>query len=364
MDCYVLDQNFNSIAYIDSFESLIWTDRYNSAGDFELYMAMEQRWLEYLKVDNYLWTAKSEHLMIIEQIYITSDSEDGNHLKVIGKSLESILDRRIVWTQTVYRGQFQDCIKKIIEDAIINPSIPERRIENFVFEESTDPRITKADFKMEAEYTGDNLYDIITTLCRDQHIGYKITLNDQNQFVFKLYVGENRTYEQTVYPYVIFSPGYENLINSSYLDSVEIYKTITLVAGEGEGTARKTTTVGDGNGLLRRELFTDARDISSDTDAGTLTNDQYMELLRQRGVENLDDYKHRIAFEGEAETTQMFVFGKDFFIGDVVQTEDEWGHTGESRIVEFIMSQDNNGLSMYPTFEIVNEGLINEGGNS
>lgn len=364
MDCYVLDQNFNSIAYIDSFESLIWTDRYNSYGDFELYMAMEQRWLDYLKVDNYLWTSQSEHIMIIEQIYITSDSEDGNHLKVIGKSLESILSRRIVWTQKVYSGQFQKCIKNILEDAIINPVIPERKIANFIFEESTDPRITKADFKMEAEYTGDNVYDIITTLCSDQYIGYKITLNESNQFVFKLYVGENRTYEQTDFPYVIFSPGYENLINSSYLDSTEIYKTITLVAGEGEGTARRTTIIGEGSGLSRRELFTDARDISSDTDSGTLSDAQYMELLKQRGIENLQDYKHRIAFEGEAETTQMFIFGKDFFIGDVVQTEDEWGHTGESRIVEFIMSQDSNGLSMYPTFEIVNDGIINEGGNS
>lgn len=364
MEVYVLDQNFNSIAYIDSFESLIWTDRYNSAGDFELYMAMEQRWLEFLIPDNYLYNPMSEHLMIIEQIYITSDTEQGNHLQVIGRSLESILSRRIVWNQTTYTGQFQACIKKILEDSIIKPAIAARTIENFIFEESTDPRITDEKFKMEAQYTGDNVYDIITTLCEDNYVGYKVTLNDKNQFVFKLYVGENRTYEQTEYPYVIFSPGYENLINSSYLDSTESYKTITLVAGEGEGAARKTITVGEGWGLLRRELFTDARDISSQTDAGTLTPAQYNDQLTQRGKENLEDYKHKIAFEGEAETTQMFIFGKDFFIGDIVQTEDEWGHTGESRIVEFIMSQDGGGLSMYPTFEIVNDGEINEGGTT
>lgn len=364
MDVYVLDTNFNSIAYIDSFESLIWTDRYNHYGDFELYMAMEQRWLEFLKVDNYLWTSDSEHLMIIEQIYITSDSEEGNHLQVIGKSLESILNRRIVWAQTTYTGQFQNCIKKIIEDAITNPAIPERKIDNFIFKESTDSRITDPNFKMEAQYTGDNVYDIISTVCEDNYIGFKITLNESNQFVFEMYVGEDRTYNQTVHPYVIFSPGYENLINSSYLDSTESFKNITLVAGEDEGAARKTVVVGEGNGLTRRELFTDARDISSNTDYGTLTPAQYNEQLKQRGTESLKDYKHKIAFEGEAETTQMFVFGRDFFIGDIVQTEDEWGHTGESRIIEFIMSQNNQGLSMYPTFEIVNEGELNQGGTT
>ena len=97
MEIYVLNTNFESVAVVDEFESLIWTDRYDEAGDFELYMSMDKRLLEYLRKDYYLWNADSEHMMIIEGINIVSDVEEGNKLIVSGRSLESILDRRIIW---------------------------------------------------------------------------------------------------------------------------------------------------------------------------------------------------------------------------------------------------------------------------
>ena len=68
MEIYVLNTNFESVAVVDEFESLIWTDRYDEAGDFELYMSMDKRLLEYLRKDYYLWNADSEHMMIIEGI--------------------------------------------------------------------------------------------------------------------------------------------------------------------------------------------------------------------------------------------------------------------------------------------------------
>lgn len=37
MDIYVLDTNFTVVKILDTFSSFIWTDRYNLAGDFEIY---------------------------------------------------------------------------------------------------------------------------------------------------------------------------------------------------------------------------------------------------------------------------------------------------------------------------------------
>ena len=39
MEVLVLNTEFESVAIIDTFESLIWTDRYYEAGDFEIYTA-------------------------------------------------------------------------------------------------------------------------------------------------------------------------------------------------------------------------------------------------------------------------------------------------------------------------------------
>lgn len=354
MEIYVLDTNFESVAVVDEFESLIWTDRYNSAGDFELFMSMDKRLLEYLKQDYYLWNADSEHMMIIEEINIVSDVEEGNKLIVTGRSLESILDRRIVWGQKVLKGLLQEAIHTLLNECIISPEISERTIDNFIFVESIDPNITG--LTIDTQYTGDNLYDVIQTLCEKNNIGFKIILNDSNQFEFSLYCGTDRSYEQADNPYVIFSPDFENIINSNYLESSKVMKNVTLVAGEGEGAARKTTTVGSSSGLTRRELFTDARDISSDIgNDETLTDAEYYEQLEQRGTDNLAEYQAVTSFEGEVEATRMFKYGEDFFIGDIVQIANEYGHEGRAYISEFVMSQSESGISMYPTFKTIQE---------
>lgn len=41
MDLLVLNTDFESISVIDTYESMIWTDRYNAYGDFELFFAMD-----------------------------------------------------------------------------------------------------------------------------------------------------------------------------------------------------------------------------------------------------------------------------------------------------------------------------------
>lgn len=355
MELYALNTNFESVSVIDQFESLIWTDRYDSEGDFELYTAMEIALLEFLRPDYYLWNAESEHVMIVENIRITSNVEVGNKLIVTGRSLESILDRRIIWGQRILSGNLQNVVESLLIESIINPSIADRMIPNFIFEPSIDPQITS--LKVDTQYTGDNLLDVIHKLCEKNSIGFKITLNSNNQFVFRLYAGTDRSYAQSSNPYVIFSPKFDNIINSNYLESKKNLKTVTLIAGEGEGASRKTTIVGTGSGLNRRELFTDARDISSDIGDGvTLTNAEYIAQLQQRGTDRLAENIATTSFEGEVEATQLFKYGEDFFIGDIVQVADEYEHEGRAYISEFVMSQSNEGISAYPTFKTIQEG--------
>jgi len=151
-------------------------------------------------------------------------------------------------------------------------------------------------------------------------------------------MGTDRSYDQTDVTYVVFSPKFENIINSSYIESKSSLKNVTLVGGEGEGAARKYTTVGNGSGLDRREIFTDARDISSDVGNGVvLTESEYTAQLKK------------------VETTIMFKYGEDFFNGDVVQIANEYGHETKARILEIVMSENEDGISVYPTFKTITE---------
>lgn len=268
MELLVLDTNLVAVDVMDRYDSLIWTDRYDQYGDFELQIPMSSGLLSVLQQNFYIFSAQSNHLMIIEKLEIDSDMEDGNKLLVSGRSLESILDRRIIWGQKTYSGNLQDAIESMLNDAFINPpaSLADRKISNFIFKKSADERITK--LTIDAQYSGDNLYNVVYNLCNDNGIGYRITLNDEDKFVFELYVGEDRSYNQDVLPYVVFSKKFDNMEDSNFLQDNTNYKNAVLVGGEGEGSLRKYKTVietssSDKTGLNRRETFVSATDVSS-----------------------------------------------------------------------------------------------------
>ena len=123
MDVTILNTNLDAVSIVDTYESFIWTDRYYAYGDFELYEAMREGLLDYIKQDYYLQSKESEHVMIVEKIQITSDTEDGNHVTVTGRSLESILDRRIVWGQKLLSGNLQNGIFRLLSDGEITFSL-------------------------------------------------------------------------------------------------------------------------------------------------------------------------------------------------------------------------------------------------
>lgn len=345
MDMTVLNKDLDPILIIDSYESLIWTDRYSECGDFELYTTIDELLLNTVKRDFYLLNPESDHVMCIETIRINSDIEDGSRITLEGNSLENILSRRIIWGYKKVSGKPQEVIKELLNDCIITPTNQNRQIKNFVFKESSDPAITELE-SIEAEYTGNNLYDVVVKICKENKIGFKITLDENSKtFVFELYAGTDRSYDQIENSYVIFSPSFDNLINANYMETRSSLKTVALVAGKGEGESRTLHEVDTGGltGIDRRELFVDASNLSTYDEAP----------MTQRGKEELSEYTDISSFEGQAETRIMFKYGQDFFTGDIVQFADGYGHEAPARIIEMITSDGADGLSVYPTFETI-----------
>ena len=173
-----------------------------------------------------------------------------------------------------------------------------------------------------------------------------------------MYEGVDRTRDQNTVPFVEFSPEFDNIVNSRYLESKKTLKTVTLVAGEGEGAARKVTTVSlssGTSGLDRRELFTDARDISSNVDGGTLSDADYLALLVQRGKEKLAENVATKIFDCETIKDGNFIYGRDYGLGDIVQYRNDAGIEVHARVTEFIRSHDASGEDAYPTFVVIDE---------
>lgn len=361
MELTILNHEYEDIFIIDDYQSLIWTERYQSPGDFELYTSINETILKCFhliiksmnqKLDTFAWSSDSDTMMCIDVAKIKGDLEEGSKVTLTGSSLASILGRRIVWEQTVLDGYLEGQVEKLLNQNAISPTIEDRKIPDLIFVPSEDERI--AQMKIRAQFTGDNLLDAIEKICKSYSIGFRMWLTNENKLAFQLYMGEDRSYDQKKNPEVIFSAEFDNLTNTNYLESMSNLKNVALVAGEDQAQNRKIKVVGNASGLQRRELYVDARDIqSTDEEGNVIPDDIYYSQLEQRGQEQMTDYTYVKAFDGEFETNQTFIYGRDFFKGDVVQLSNEYGIEGKVRILEIIRSFDNTGYKIYPTFEVV-----------
>lgn len=354
MDIIVINKEFKMVGVIDTYKSLIWTDRYNEAGDFEIYTSVNMNILNMVKKGYYLLHPNSEHVMIVESILIETDVDEGELLTISGRSLESMLERRIVWNKTDFEIEadvypnMQDSLEQLFNENAIQPAILARVIPGLVFKRSDDPVITS--IGLVAQYHGEDLYSIVRNICSEHNLGFKITLNTANEFVFELYDGKIREH-------VCFSPAFDNVESTRYLESDKDLKNVALISSENdEVTNILVHEIGNtyNVGLDRREIFASASSISNDENTST---EQYLALMKQKGIDALMEHAQVQTFEGESVSDIIFVYGVDYFVGDTVNVEDKYGHKGQATITEFVISHDENGLNMYPTFISVTKGV-------
>lgn len=241
----VMNSQFERLALIDDYISFIWTTRFNECGDYELCVDVNETNVNLFKKDYFIVRDDDENVGLVEKVHIEKDDEHHEMLIVSGRFLPSIIGRRIIAQQTVVNGSVADCINDLLTDAIVDPVITARQIENFILDDTYATTQT-----MQAQYTGDNLLQTISEICQTYGIGFKVTLNDDNQFVFQMFDGVDHSYGQSENPYIIFSDEYDNLLSSQYEEDYQEIVTDVLVAGEGEGLDRKTLWVAAGTNLI------------------------------------------------------------------------------------------------------------------
>jgi len=357
MNIVVINDNYEMIEVIDYYESLIWTERFFEAGDFELYLLADSNVFTILKQEYMLYYKGCRQVMIIEQLEIKTDVDDGDRLIVTGRSPESLLDRRVIWPQTDIHGSLHDGVKKLINDNAINPSDPNRKIPNLIWKDSTDQRIL--DIRLDAQYMGENLYDTICDLCKNNNVGFRITLTEGFKMEASLFYPEDHSYSQEELDYVIFSPKFENISSSDYIESDKALKNVCYIKGDLKNDVRRTAVVDRGKaGLERRETYVDGSSVSSKTSSGrSLTEVKYNASLVAKGEETLTDKFATKTLDGEVENGQTFIYGTHYNIGDVVQIVDKYGHEGQSRVTEFVYSESASGIEAYPNFEMITSQL-------
>lgn len=355
MEFRLLDENYKDILQLDIFTSIVWTERYASSGDFLLEMPASRELVETMTNGRYILSNQSTTVMVIEERNVINTFEDGEVLMVSGRSMEEIIGRRIIWKMTQIDSGFETAVKKLLDENVLKPTDTKRKLSMISWLPSGDPDIDKV--KLKFQITGENVLEMIKTLCEQYGFGFKLIFDGLNGFKFQLYNGKDRTQNQFVNPYVIFSPDFDNLGASNYLDSAIMYRNVALVAGEDleVGGIRRTQTVGSASGINRYELFVDARDIQSETPDGTYTDEDYNELLKSRGEQKLEPYGKDVAVTGAVEDGGTFQYGRDYYLGDIVQLVTEQRVDLEVRVTELVYTRSASSESRIPTFVLLDE---------
>lgn len=339
---YILNSNFERVAQVDDYISFIWTQRFYAPGDFEL--CCDIRYSQYIVKGAYVMRKGDMHAGVVEKIQYKLTDEQQEMIIASGRMLPCILARRVISNQTVLSGKVTECMKLLIDENVINPINASRRIPDFSFVSNSG-----SEEEMDAQYTGDNLLDTISSLCETYSIGMECVFDAQFHFNFSFYDGVDRSIAQNVYPHVIFAQTYENLLNSTYEADYTQYGTDILVGGEGEGIYKTMVWSAKDSqaGLERYEKYLDAS--TAVTNDEIITQETYEKQLEGLGLEQISEYS--AAFQGEVDFTNVEI-GKDINVGDLCTIKNErWGMLVNTRLLEVIESVGEDGAyTIVPTF--------------
>ena len=189
------------------------------------------------------------------------------------------------------------------------------------------------------------VYDSIKELCVAWGLGFRITRNYENgSFYFNIYAGFDRTTQQTINSVVIFDKKLESLINEREFVFSRNYKNVAYVfSPNGYRKVFADPSLANAVGFDKRSLLVDASDIQ--TLKGVTLDNQ----LDQRGREALSEHQSLVAFDGEINIKNNYVYDVHYSLGDLVEVRNTDGFSEIKRVTEQIFTDDVEGEKSYPT---------------
>lgn len=359
MELYTLDALLRRVEVVDMFESLIWTERYQATGEFELQVHSNTGTRGIFQNGTLLALNESYRIMKVETVEDTTDEQGKTVLKVTGRSMENILEDRVAkdtmsnttvepeWVITglpaaVIRSIFTDiCVTGTLDVGDKIPLIGAGTL----FPTNTIPEPTGSiTVKLELQ----TVYAAIKSLCELYDLGFRLTTDFYSSVLhFEVYSGSDRTSGQSILPAVVFSPSLDNLQNTTDLKTIEPNKNVAYVFSPvGFEKVYAAGVDPEVESFERQVLLVNASDITDPTPATATA------LMIQRGVEELSKNRSYSAFDGELNHNSEYKYGKDYHLGDLVELRNIDGLTNNMRVSEQIFVSDAQGDRSYPTLAI------------
>jgi len=366
MELLTLDVNNQPLKLIENWDSLLWTERFNTVSDFQLETGSVDTFMTLLPEGTVVTLRDSNYAMIVETHVIDRPKNAPVKLTISGRAYSSILDRRMAlqsvgaltgsanWVVNVktpsdaaYYAIVKVCVDGVCSAADIFPAAKVQFPTPDDYLTSTGP--TKP-FTIERG----NLLEVVRNLLQTEAAADPSTVPATPAVVqhgmrsirpsgsgtaisVEIYKGVDRSAT------IIFDATRDLLDNGKYLFSKvgsgnAAYGVASgLAATMYEGAVEPT-------GLDRRVILVDASQ-------GGIADTTVLKNEMSRG---LAEASETAMFDGSInQDLSPYKYGVDYSLGDLVRVIGDYGLDRTARVTEYIRSENATGFKAFPTLEAV-----------
>lgn len=414
MDLYKLGTDESDLYYnpwqpgeiVEDWSSLIWTERYTEAGDFQLKTPAVNETLALIPDGSFVCVDESREIMRVETHSIAVNDNGVMEATITGRSLETFLEERNINADAgaaypmLQNYTAQAAVGVVIFNTIRNLTTfdktggpfdndPSRALghEVSIFDHiyinkeasvSDPPDISDLVSSQEWFLDNGDAYTPVLNWLRLGELGirttrprnsYSVTIDVTNTgtinaetfikinaVVWDIYNGRNRTITPSEYDPldpVVFRYDAGHIKSPTYLLSRKGFKNYArIISPDGE------IFVWDGDDGFRWghdiPLMKDPPEgidrfetiITLENSPSSGDPDAYM---RQKGKTELKNKRRQVLLDGAIQPSAPYEFGYDYGLGDYVTVMGEFGVTETMQVNEFIRSQGAEGYQAFPT---------------
>ncbi len=360
MELIKLNENNQAGPLVENYDSLIWTERFNTMSDFQITTGDINGFMEKLPKQTAVSLRDTTVPMLVETHDIERKKGSPAKLTIKGRAFESILDRRVsikavvaaitewmvvakIPSDVAHFIIYKICVEGINDAADIFPA------DKVQFLTPDDYMLTSGPNREFAVQRGNLLATVLSLLqtqtefdpstvpptpqipphgLRSIRPGVSGTAN-----AITIYRGTDRSSE------ILFDASRDMLDDGRYLFSDVGSANAAYVLGP-NAAAKMHQGASVPTGLERRVILVDSASSQIDSD----------EALRAQGSRALSDAHVTALYNGSInEDLSPYIFGVDYFLGDIVTLQGDYGLQEKARVTEYIRSYGPEGYKSYPT---------------
>jgi hypothetical protein len=377
---------------VEGYSSLIWTERYAAAGEFELrtYDIVTAR--KELPLDSLVSLRDSREVMLVESHLIKTDEDGNDELTITGRTVDSFLEQRIfqgvagsvqegpraytpaqaagvvAWDSFANNSSGQlDPLFRLSNGNTGGRQTDQTNIHNVLISDSTTVTGVSQAWFFEPGYVYEKFLEILnegglgvrairppTTTAKIVSVSTnavyasggvytKTTTANVASLLIDIYNGIDRSVSQSAVTPIVFHHSMGHIGNPQYLFTKKNYKNIGYYTLVDTGNFNPYPSIpGEVNlGFGARIQFVDFNGKAL-TSADSRAADQITKAQVKKT-------QHTFFFDGEATAQAPYIYNKQYGLGDTVTIVGKYGDVQDMQVTEFVRTQDADGERGYPT---------------